>query len=247
MGAGSTVDRRRLAELFEREQAEFSGRHPQSKRLHERAGDALLGGVPMNWMTRWPGPFPLYGRGAGGSRIVDVDGHEYVDFCLGDTGAMTGHAPPATVQTVSEVAAAGLTTMLPTEDAIAVGGELRRRFGLPVWQFALTATDANRFAVRLARWLTGRAKILVFNWCYHGTVDETFAVLESGRVVPRPGNVGPPCDPAVTTRVAEFNDVAGVADALSAGDVACVLAEPALTNIGIVLPQPGGFTRRCGS
>ena len=248
-----TVDRDRLARLFHDEQEVFVRANPDSQRLAREATRSLVGGVPMNWMSRWPGPFPLFGRSATGSRIVDVDGHEYIDFCLGDTGAMTGHAPPGTVETVAHAAAAGLTTMLPSQDAIAVGDELRRRFGLPVWQFALTATDANRFAIRLARWLTGRPKILVFNWCYHGTVDETFAVLEGDRVVTRPGNIGPPVDPAATTRVVEFNDVGGLTAALANGDVAAVLAEPALTNIGIVLPEPGFHealreaTRRTGT
>ena len=235
----STVDRERLTGLFHREQDTFVTANPESHRLAREATRSLVGGVPMNWMSRWPGPFPLFGRSAGGSRIVDADGHEYIDFCLGDTGAMTGHAPASTVETIGKAAAAGLTTMLPSEDSIVVGDELRRRFGLPVWQFALTATDANRFAIRLARWLTGRPKILVFNWCYHGTVDETFAVLDGDRVVTRPGNIGPPVDPAVTTRVVEFNDEQGLNAALDHGDVAAVLAEPALTNIGIVLPEPG--------
>ncbi len=235
----STVDRDRLERLFRAEQESFTRAHPASQRLAREATRSLVGGVPMNWMSRWPGPFPLFGSSAGGSRIFDADGHEYIDFCLGDTGAMTGHAPPSTVQTIGAVAASGLTTMLPSEDSIAVGDELRRRFGLPVWQFALTATDANRFAIRLARWLTGRSKILVFNWCYHGTVDETFAVLDGNRVITRPGNIGPPVDPATTTRVVEFNDVEGLTAALAHGDVAAVLGEPALTNIGIVLPDPG--------
>ena len=248
-----TVDRHRLTQLFRSEQEAFVLDNPESQRLASEAKRSLVGGVPMNWMSRWPGPFPLFGRSAQGSRIVDADGHEYIDFCLGDTGAMTGHAPPSTVKTVGEVAAAGLTTMLPSEDAIAVGDELGRRFGLPVWQFALTATDTNRFAIRLARWLTGRPKILVFNWCYHGTVDETFAVLQEDRVVSRPGNIGAPIDPAATTRVVEFNDVDGLNAALAHGDVAAVLAEPALTNIGIVLPEPGFHealrkaTRRTGT
>ena len=249
----STVDRDRLMRLFHAERESFVLANPESQRLAREATRSLVGGVPMNWMSRWPGPFPLFGTTAGGSRIVDADGHEYIDFCLGDTGAMTGHAPPSTVETVGKVAASGLATMLPTEDSIAVGDELGRRFGLPVWQFALTATDANRFAIRLARWLTGRSKILVFNWCYHGTVDETFAVLDGHQVMPRPGNIGPPVDPAATTRVVEFNDVDGLNAALAHGDVAAVLAEPALTNIGIVLPEPGfhealrAATRRTGT
>jgi glutamate-1-semialdehyde 2,1-aminomutase len=152
---------------------------------------------------------------------------------------MTGHSPEPTVRAVAEQAARGITLMLPSEDALWVGEELARRFGLPSWQFALTATDANRFAIRLARAVTGRRKILVFNWCYHGTVDETFATLEDGRVAEREGTVGAPVEPSETTRVVEFNDVEALERELGHGDVACVLAEPALTNVGIVLPQPG--------
>ena len=190
-------------------------------------------------MIRWAGGFAVYAAEASGARFRDVDGHEYVDFCLGDTAAMTGHSPPPTVRAVAEQAARGITLMLPSEDALWVGEELARRFGLPRWQFALTATDANRFAVRLARKLTGRPKILVFNWCYHGTVDETFASLDGDSVVSREANVGPPVALAETTRVVEWNDVAALERELAHGDVACVLAEPALTNIGIVHPEPG--------
>ena len=193
----------------------------------------------MPWMIRWAGGFPVFAADAEGARFRDVDGREYIDFCLGDTGAMTGHSPDATVRAVSKQAARGITLMLPSEDALWVGQELARRFGVPRWQFALTATDANRFAIRLARELTGRPKILVFNWCYHGTVDETFATLEDGTVGSREGNVGPPVPLAETTRVVEWNDVDGLERELRHGDVACVLTEPALTNIGIVLPEPG--------
>jgi glutamate-1-semialdehyde 2,1-aminomutase len=160
-------------------------------------------------------------------------------MCLGDTGAMTGHSPSATVAAVQQQLARGITLMLPTEDAVWVGEELQRRFRLPYWQFALTATDANRFSIRLARQITGRSKILVFNWCYHGSVDETFITLEDGVSKPRRGNVGPPVDPSITTKVVEFNDVDALAKALQPGDVACVLAEPAMTNVGIVHPDPG--------
>jgi glutamate-1-semialdehyde 2,1-aminomutase len=193
----------------------------------------------MHWMVRWPGDFPLFAAEASGARFHDVDGIEYVDFCLGDTAAMTGHSPEPVVRAVFEQAARGLSLMLPSEHALWVGEELTRRFGLPRWQFALTATDANRFAIRLARLITRRPKVLVFNWCYHGTVDETFATLEDGRVVGREGNLGPPVPLDATTRVVEWNDVAGLERELAHGDVACVLTEPALTNIGIVLPQPG--------
>ncbi len=233
----------RLAELTAREEARFAAEHPRSAELAARAGRHLLGGVPMHWMAKWPGGFPLFVREASGSRIVDVDGHEIVDFCLGDTGAMSGHAPAATLRAVEAQAARGITTMLPTEDALWVAEELSRRFGLPAWQFALTATDANRFAIRLARHVTGRPFVLVFNWCYHGTVDEAFATLVDGRVRPRRGNLGPPVDPAETTRVVEFNDLSALERQLARGDVALVLTEPALTNVGIVHPEPGFHDR----
>src|SRR4051812_8807674 len=193
----------------------------------------------MPWMIRWPGGFPVFAAEAHGARFEDVDGHEYVDFCLGDTAAMTGHSPEPTVRAIAEQAARGITLMLPSEDALWVSEELGRRFGLPRWQFALTATDANRFAIRLARGLTRRHKILVFNWCYHGSVDETFASLHDDRVVAREGNVGPPVPIAETTRVVEWNDAEALERELAHGDVACVLAEPALTNIGIVLAEDG--------
>ena len=192
----------------------------------------------MNWMRRWPGGFPVFVAEASGAHFVDVDGIEYVDFCLGDTGAMSGHR---TFESLGDLRPArqGLTTMLPTEDAIWVGEELRRRFRMPWWQLAISATDANRFVIRLARFATGRPRILVFNGCYHGTVDETLHELEGDAVVPRPGNAGPPIDPALTTRIVEFNDAAALERELAHGDVALVLAEPALTNVGIVLPVPG--------
>jgi glutamate-1-semialdehyde 2,1-aminomutase len=234
------IDRARLQSLMQREQKNFVDERPKSKALFERARKSLLAGVPMNWMVKWAGAFPPFVREAQGAHFFDVDGIRYIDFCLGDTGAMTGHSPFATVKAAEEQMRRGITLMLPSEDAIAVAEELQKRFHLPYWQFALTATDANRFSIRLARRITGRSKDLVFNWCYHGTVDETFITLRAdGSAGPRPGNVGPPVDPAVTTKVVEFNDVAALEKALAPGDVACVLAEPAMTNVGIVHPQPG--------
>ena len=229
-----------LPELYAREEARFVTTHPRSRELAERARTNLFEGVPMHWMRKWPGGFPVFVDEAKGARFVDVDGIEYVDFCLGDTGAMTGHAPEPTLKAVTDQSAKGITLMLPSEDALEVSGELTRRFGVPAWQFALTATDANRFTIRLARHLTGRSIILVFNWCYHGTVDETFATLDDDGVVrARSGNLGPPVDPAMTTRVVEFNEVEALERELARGDVALVLTEPALTNIGIVHPEPG--------
>lgn len=248
-----TVDRRRQRALMKREVERFVAEHPRSGALFERGKRSLLAGVPMPWMTEWAGPYPVFVAEAEGARFTDVDGHTYVDFCLGDTGGMTGHAPKAAVQAIAEQAAKGITLMLPTEDSIWVGEEMARRFGLPFWQFCLTATDANRFTIRLARAITGRPKILVFNYCYHGSVDETIVSIEDGVPGPRPGNIGPPVDPVETTRVVEFNDVPALDEALAHRDVACVLAEPALTNIGIVLPDPGyhealrDLTRRYGT
>ncbi|MEX2439470.1 MAG: aspartate aminotransferase family protein [Actinomycetota bacterium] len=234
------IARERLDDLLRVEQDRFVREHPRSKELFDEAKGSLLGGVPMPWMTEWAGPYPVFVTEAEGSRFEDVDGNAYVDLCLGDTGAMAGHAPKASVEAIATQAAHGITLMLPTEDAIWVGQEMGRRFGLPYWQFCLTATDANRFTIRLARELTGRDKILVYNWCYHGSVDETMTTIAAdGSLEPRLGNVGPPVDPAVTTRVVEWNDLDALEAALAHGDVACVLAEPALTNIGIVPPDPG--------
>ena len=238
-GSSAGVDRTRLAELHAEEERRFVAEHPRSAALAQEASRSLLAGVPMPWMTRWPGSFPVFFETASGARFTDVDGREYVDLCLGDTGAMTGHALPEVAEAVCERARTGITTMLPSTDAAWVADELARRFGLPRWQMAMSATDANRFVLRFARHLTGRPKVAVMDWCYHGTVDETLAVLDGDRVVPRPGALGPQVDVALTTRVVPFNDAAALEAALAHGDVAAVLMEPALTNIGIVLPEPG--------
>jgi glutamate-1-semialdehyde 2,1-aminomutase len=222
-----------------REEERFAREHPRSRELAEEARRHLLAGVPMHWMAKWPGGFPVFVAEAHGSRFTDVDGREYVDFCLGDTGAMSGHAPAPTLRAIAEQSARGITTMLPTDDALWVAAELSRRFGVGSWQFALTATDANRFSIRLARHVTGRPKVLVFEGCYHGTVDETFATLAGGRVVARRGNLGPPVPLDETTKVVEWNDLDGLAAALEPRDVALVLTEPALTNVGIVHAEPG--------
>lgn len=234
-----TLDRDRLASLLQRELATFRERTPRSCELYERARGSLVGGVPMPWMMRWAGGYPLFAAHASGARITDADGHEYIDLALGDTGAMAGHSPAATTAALAEQARRGITTMMPTEDAVWVGEELRRRFGLHQWLFTLTATDANRAALRLARQITRRGKVLVFSYCYHGSVDEAFAVREGDRTVARAGNVGPAVDPGQTSVAVEFNDVPALEAALRAGDIAVVLAEPAMTNMGIILPDDG--------
>jgi len=236
-----TFTRDHLTRLLEQERDTFAARNPRSAELYAGATH-LFGRVPMTWMNKNAAGFPLYVDRAHGNRVWDVDGHEHVDFALGDTGAMAGHSPQPTVDAVAHRMGelGGLTTMLPTADAEWVGAELTRRFGLSRWSFSLTATDANRWAIRLVRALTGRPKILVNAYCYHGSVDESLIVVgPDGEGAMRPGNVGAPVDVTVTSRVAEFNDLEGLERQLAHGDVAAVLMEPALTNIGIVLPEPG--------
>lgn len=234
-----TIDPSKIRKLMGREEKRFIEEHPKSKALFERAKLSLLAGVPMNWMIRWAGPYPIFVNEAKGAYVTDVDGHRCLDLCLGDTGAMFGHSPKPVVDAVIRQVRQGITMMLPTEDSIWVGEELARRFGLPYWQVAMTATDANRFSIRLARDVTKRKKILVFNGCYHGSVDETLISLKNGIVVPREGNIGPSIDPAITTKVIEFNDLGALEAALAPKDVACLLCEPAMTNRGIILPEPG--------
>src|ERR1700730_16081226 len=235
----TTINREKLKKLQEREAKRFVVEHPRSAELYKRAQQSLLGGVPMNWMKKWAGEFPVFVMKAKGAHFTCADGKDYVDLCLGDTGAMTGHSPEIVAEAVAKRVKEGITLMLPTEDGIFVGEDLKKRFGLPYWQFTLTATDANRFSVRIDREITQRARILVFHYCYHGTVDETVATVEKGAVGPRRGNIGPPVDPAETTRVVEFNDLNALEEALRHNDVACVLAEPAMTNVGIILPDEG--------
>jgi glutamate-1-semialdehyde 2,1-aminomutase len=245
----------RLDALLTRETAVFADRNPRSRAAHERA-DHLFGRVPMTWMNKKATAFPLYLDAARGARVTDIDGHTYTDFCLGDTGAMAGHSPRAVTEAVHRrfTEQGGATAMLPTEDAEWVGTELTRRFGMDRWSFSLTATDANRWAIRLARAVTGRPKVLFHSYCYHGSVDESLIVAApDGTGTPRPGNVGAPCDVTLTSRVAEFNDLDALERELAHGDVAAVLMEPALTNIGIVLPEQGyldgvrELTRRHGT
>jgi glutamate-1-semialdehyde 2,1-aminomutase len=255
MSTDSGIDRARLLRLADRERTTFTARHQASKAAYGRA-DHLFGRVPMTWMNKTSAGFPIYLEKARGNRITDIDGNEFIDFALGDTGAMAGHSPAPVTDAVTRrmTGLGGLSTMMPTEDAAFAGAELARRFGLPLWSFALTATDANRWAIRLLRAVTGRPKILVNSYCYHGSVDESLIVVgPDGNGVSREGNVGAPVDVTETSRVAEFNDLAGLERELAHGDVAAVLMEPALTNIGIVLPEDGylagvrELTRRYGT
>jgi glutamate-1-semialdehyde 2,1-aminomutase len=237
MSAG--VNRQRMQALVAAERDSYIARNPESARLAAEAGQHLLFGVPMHWMNDWSTPFPLTVREASGARFHDADGHEYVDFCLGDTGAMFGHAPQPVAQAIARQATRGYTAMLPSEDAGPVAAELARRFGLPCWQFALSASDANRFVLRWLRAATGRSKVLVFNGCYHGTVDDVFVDLVDGVPTQRDSLLGQVHALTDHTVVVEFNDLPALEAALQQGDISCVLAEPVMTNIGMVLPQPG--------
>lgn len=236
----SEINRDHLKSLVAHEEARFLRLHPKSGSLFEEAKKVMPGGVPMSWMAKWPGAYPIFVDRAHGARFSDVDGNQYVDLCLGDTGSMTGHSPAPTVRAIVDQLYRGLTAMLPTEDAVEVSKELARRFGLPLWQYTVTATDANRHVIRYCRLITGRSKIIVIDKCYHGSVDETFATLDlAGTTIKRPGNLGAPVALDQTTRVVEFNDLAAMEAALAHGDVAAILMEPAMTNIGIVLPDDG--------
>lgn len=237
----STVIRpERIAELMKIEEQRFLDLHKASTAAFNQSSKVMHEGVPMSWMAKWPGAHPVFVKEAKGAHFTDLDGHDYIDFCLGDTGSMTGHSPAATVAAVKAQIDRGITAMLPSENAAIVSDLLRERFGLPLWQFTVSATDANRHVIRYSRMITGRSKIVVIDRCYHGSVDETFATLDdAGFTIKREGNIGAPVDLDVTTRVVEFNDLAAMEKALAHGDVAAILMEPAMTNIGIVLPEPG--------
>ena len=233
-------DRQRLAGLFAKEVSVYVSTHPKSQTAHQKSQASLVNGVPMLWMAKWPGPFPIYVDSAKGAHFTDLDGNDFTDFCLGDTGAMSGHASAPTVKAVQDQIAKGATFMLPTLDAAINAETLGARFGLPKWQFTLSATDANRHLIRFARQVTGRTKIAVHDYCYHGSVDETFAVLDDqGNTISRPNNIGKPSELHTTTVSLPFNDLAAAEKAFATGEVALLLIEPGLTNIGIVLPEAG--------
>ena len=233
------IAERAVEAMLERERALYVQRNPRSQALSAESGRYWLHGVPMQWMVDWPTPFPLTIAGAKGVSLTDADGNTYLDFCLGDTGAMFGHSPAPVAETLARQGARGLTTMLPSEDAAAVGELLADRFGLPYWQVTATASDANRSILRWCRAVTGRRKVLVFNGCYHGAVDDTFLTIREGLPAADPGLIGSGFDPTEVAKVVEFNDVEALEQALAPGDVACVLAEPVMTNCGMVLPEAG--------
>ncbi len=233
------IDKTRLKAIAKREAERFVGARPKTQATLRGGADAYLDSVPMHWMKDWPMPFPMLVAGAKGARLADIDGHEIDDFCLGDTGSMFGHSPEPVAKAISRQARNGLTYMLPTEAALEAGRLLTRRFGDFKWQIATTATDANRFAIRVARAVTGKPKVLVFNGCYHGTVDDAMVALANGKTVTRPGLTGQITDLTTLAACAEFNDLASVEAALKTGEIAAILTEPVMTNSCMVLPDPG--------
>lgn len=243
MKSSATIDRQRLDALIARESEQFLREHPQSQTLAAQTNGHFLFGVPLHWMADWRTPVPLFVKQANGAEFTCADGRQYIDFCLGDTGAMFGHSPAAIARTLQTQANAGYTAMLPTAQAAVAGAALSERFGLPYWQSATTATDANRFALRWARAITGRKKLLVFNGCYHGTIGDVFVDLDADQPdappTMRASLLGQVYDLTQFTEVVEFNDIEAVKNKLASGQFACVLTEPALTNCGMVLPDEG--------
>jgi glutamate-1-semialdehyde 2,1-aminomutase len=233
------LDWSRAQAFLAHERESYSTRNPRSAELAAQARKHLLFGVPLHWMTDWGTPFALHVDHASGAQVVDADSHTLTDFCLGDTGAMFGHAPAPVAAALQAQATRGYTTMLATADAAVVGAALAERFGLPLWQFAMSATDANRYIVRWIRAATGRQKLLVFNGCYHGTIEDVYVDLVNGQPTQRDSLLGQVHNLLEHTVVVEFNDLAALEKTLAQGDVACVLAEPVMTNIGMVLPEPG--------
>lgn len=229
----------RIEQVLLREAAAYSVARPKTQAALEAGSDAFLDGVPMLWMRDWPQPFPILVEQAHGATLTDVDGHTLDDFCLGDTGSMFGHSPAPVAEAIAHQAFKGLTYMLPTQDSLAVGGLLGDIFGPFRWQIANTASDANRFAMRVARAVTARPKVLFFEACYHGAVDDALGRNVGDRTEPRPGLLGQVADLDQTSVFVEFNDLGGLEAALANGDIAAVLAEPVMTNCCMVLPDPG--------
>lgn len=233
------VAKARLAEMTAREGAAYAAARPKTLAALDANAAHYLDGVPMHWMKDWPQPFPMLVAQAQGAHLTDIDGNVVDDFCLGDTGSMFGHSPAPVAAAIKTQADKGLTYMLPTEDALAVGALLSEAFGDMRWQIATTATDANRFALRVARAVTGKPKVLVFHGCYHGTIDDAMVALEDGQTITRRGLLGQAADLTQTGVAAEFNDLASVEAALAKGDVAAILTEPVMTNSCMVLPHEG--------
>lgn len=235
------IDRQAISQMREREIARFIAANPKSK-AHAQSAQGWFQGVPFHWMLDWSSPFPIVAQEASGATLTSIDGQLFDDFCLGDTASMFGHSPRPLADAIAAQAGQGLSYMLPTAKGAELGSMLAEMFGLPQWQVTTTASEANRAVIRWCRGITGRDKILIFNGCYHGAVDDVFVDVRDGRAVNRPSLIGQVQDLLPTTVAIEFNDVDALAHALRGGDIACVLAEPLMTNIGMVRDAPGFLT-----
>jgi len=235
------IERASIEAMREREIARFVAANPKSK-AHAKSAQGWFQGVPFHWMLDWSSPFPIVAQEASGATLTSIDGQVFDDFCLGDTASMFGHSPAPLAKAIAAQAGQGLSYMLPTAKGAELGSMLADMFGLPQWQVTTTASEANRAVIRWCRGITGRDKILIFNGCYHGAVDDVFVDLRDGRAVNRPSLIGQVQDLLPTTVAIEFNDVDALAAALRGGDIACVLAEPLMTNIGMVRDAPGFLT-----
>ena len=227
-----------VAAMKAREIERFIAANPKSK-AHAERSSGWFQGVPFHWMLDWPSPFPIVSAKAEGATLTSIDGQVFDDFCLGDTASMFGHSPPALAAALAEQAGQGLSYMLPTVKGAELADMLAAMFGLPHWQVTTTASEANRAVIRWCRGLTNRSKILIFNGCYHGAVDDVFVDLREDKAVHRQSLIGQVHDLLPTVTVVEFNDVEALEAALRQGDVACVLAEPVMTNVGMVRDAPG--------
>lgn len=235
------MERVSIEAMREREIAGFIAANPKSK-AHAKSAQAWFQGVPFHRMLDWSSPFPIVAAEASGATLTSIDGQVFDDFCLGDTASMFGHSPAPLAKAIAAQAGQGLSYMLPTAKGAQLGSMLADMFGLPQWQVTTTASEANRAVIRWCRGITGRDKILIFNGCYHGAVDDVFVDLRDGRAVNRPSLIGQVQDLLPTTVAIEFNDVDALASALRGGDIACVLAEPLMTNIGMVRDTPEFLT-----
>lgn len=233
------VNREKLSAQLELERKSYLEKHGKSLQQKEKRREVLLYNAPMNWMQQWPLDFPVTVERGEKHKITDVDGNEYIDFCLGYSAAFPGHGIGEVGKALSGTMEGGMVYTMPSALDAEAGALLKERFGQDYWGFALSATDANRFIIKLCREITGRQKILVFNGCYHGTVEETFAMGEDGKTRTREGNIGIGVDTAKTTTAIEFNDLNALEAELRKEEYACLMMEPVMTNCGIIHPAAG--------
>jgi glutamate-1-semialdehyde 2,1-aminomutase len=232
-----------LSDLIARETQRYLDTHPKATAEGARLKQHWLFGAPFHWMNDWASPSAMIAEDGEGAVLTDIDDNTYDDFCLGDTPGMFGHGRPEIARAIAEQARRGATFMLPTLEAADVGALLAERFGLPFWQTTLSASDANRALIRWTRAVTGKPVIVVFDGCYHGMVEDCFVELRHGQTKADAGLIGQVFDMTQTTRAVPFNDLVALEAALAQGDVAAVLAEPAMTNCGMILPEVNFWKR----